>query len=141
MQIDKYGITAMLARRTGEDLDAEKIGSTALFVWSDLDEALLPIIGRSGVAVLYKRSLQITLGAYPCLIYAYDEAERAGKAHAGLDIALSQQTSEHALEALSALLIAFHELLTYLIGSSLSERLIQSVWDKPTNGDAERKSE
>ena len=135
MQADAHGIRAMLARRAGTSANAATIGGTALSIWRDVDEALAPIIGQSGVAALYKRSLYLALAEHPCLVTAYEGALRAGD-FVGLETALSQQTSDEASAAIISLLTTFHDLLTHLIGGSLFVRLLRSVWDKPSSGNA-----
>ena len=138
MQADARGIHAMLVRRTGEGASAAVVGTAALAVWRDIDRALAPIIGQPGVAALYKRSLYLTLVDYPCLITAYEGALRPGDFD-GLDVTLSQQQADQAMAVISALLNKFHDLLTHLIGGSLFERLLRSVWDGPSSDDAAAK--
>lgn len=133
MQADAHGIQAMLVRRAGSDADAAGIAAAALSVWRDIDRALAPIIGQPGVAALYKRSLYLTFVDHPCLVTAYEGALRPGEFE-GLEVALSQQSAAQALTTICALLNTFHELLTHLIGGSLFERLLRSVWDEPPRG-------
>jgi hypothetical protein len=135
MQDDVHGIRAMLVRRAGESADSATIASAALSVWQDIDRALSPIIGQPGVAALYKRSLYLTLVGQPALVTAYEGALRPGEFE-GLETALTQQTPAQALAMICALLNTFHELLTHLIGGSLFERLLRTVWGKPSSGDA-----
>lgn len=125
----------MLARRVGEGADSATVAAAAVSIWQDVDVALAPIIGQSGVAALYKRSLYLTLVEHPYLVTAYEGSLRAGE-FVGLNTALAQQTPADALAATIALLNTFHDLLTHLIGGSLFERLLRSVWDKPSSGDA-----
>jgi hypothetical protein len=135
MPNDVHGIQAMLARRVGEAADAASVAAEALLIWKDIDVALAPIIGQPGVAALYKRSLYLTLIDHPCLVTAYEGSLRPGEFE-GLKTALSQQTPAEALAATISLLHTFHDLLTHLIGGSLFERLLRSVWDKSSSGDA-----
>jgi hypothetical protein len=135
MPIDAHGIQAMLARRVGESADAVAIAAAAISLWQEVDVALAPIIGQPGVAALYKRSLYLTLVDHPCLVTAYEGLLRPGD-FAGLETALSQQTPAEAAAAMAALLSTFHDLLTHLIGGSLFERLLRSVWNKPSSGDS-----
>jgi len=141
MPTDDYGIAAMLARRVGEGADIGKVAAVAVVVWRDLDNALSPIIGDAGVAALYRRSLYSSLADHSCLAVAYKNITHDSEGFAELETALLQQTPEVASAALLALLTAFHELLTFLIGGSLFERLLRSVWNKPTNGDVTEESE
>ena len=50
--------------------------------------------------------------------------------------ALSQQTAANAAAAHDAMLQTFQDLLDNLIGRSLTQRLLQAVWDQPSSGDA-----
>jgi len=129
----------MLAKRIGESADAQTIAAAALLIWQDVDVALAPIIGQSGVAALYKRSIYLTLVDHPFLVTAYEGSLSPGE-FVGLKTALSQQTPALALAAIISLLNTFHDLLTHLIGGSLFERLLRSVWDKPSSGDAAKDS-
>jgi len=141
MHTDDHGIAAMLARRVGHSADSEKVSAVALSIWDEVDEALSPIIGKSGVTALYKRSLYTAIVDHPCLVTAYEGVTRNGKGFAGLDTALLQQTPQQGLVVLEALLSTFHELLTFLIGGSLFERLLRSVWDKPSDSDVTKEPE
>jgi hypothetical protein len=51
---------------------------------------------------------------------------------AALKAAFAQQTSSDARNAGNSLMQAFHELLTSLVGASLTERLLHSVWTDPS---------
>ena len=77
----------------------------------------------------------LTLVDHPYLVIAYESSLRAGDFF-GLEAALSPLTSDEASAATVSLLITFHDLLTHLIGGSLFERLLCSVWDKPSSGNA-----
>ncbi|MDO9286713.1 MAG: hypothetical protein Q7U26_17620 [Aquabacterium sp.] len=95
----------------------------------EIDAALTPIIGPRGVMALWQRSLHLTAAAHPWL--------------AALDLlllakAVGQRDAGDAAAAVNALLRAFHELLASLIGESLTERLLRTVWSPslalPTSG-------
>jgi len=135
MQADAHGVQAMLASRVRAGADAATMAAATIGIWQDVDVALSPIIGQQGVAALYKRSLYLALTEHPCLVAAYRGELRPGDFSA-LDIALASQTSAHAEAAITALLNTFRDLLTHLIGGSLCERLLRTVWDKPASGDA-----
>lgn len=141
MHVDEHRIAAMIAGRVGVCADIKKVATAASSIWNDVDAALTPIIGKSGVAALYKRSLHTAIADHPCLVVAYEGVMPTGNDFAGLEIALLQQTPEQALAALLALLTTFHERLTFLIGGPLFERLLGSVWDKPSNSDVIKESE
>lgn len=118
-----------------EDADTARIADTAISTWRDIDAALSPIIGQRGVAALYKRSLDLTRADYPWLAAVHDAALQPGE-FAALRTALLQRTSTDAAAANGALLRTFGNLLSNLIGGSLTERLLGFVWDNPSSGHA-----
>ena len=94
---------------------------------------LHPIIGHSGVGMLYKRSLHLVSPAHPCLA-GMPEGEQATIDFGSLRSALMGQTSANGAAAGGALLQTVYELLTSLIGPSLTERLLRPVWAKFPSG-------
>jgi len=135
MHAETPGISATLARLAERGMDLDGIATRAAHLWRDIDSALAPIIGHAGVAALYRRSLYLTRTGHPCLTVVY-EAISVSDRYIALETALSQQTPADATAAISALLQTFHGLLTHLIGESLTERLLRSVWDNPSSGHA-----
>ena len=88
---------------------------------------LAPIIGARGVAALGQRSLQLARVVHPWLV-----ADQPGGPHA-LDTSmlvslLAQRSRADAAAAGSTFLHTFRELLSRLIGASLTERLLLTVW-------------
>jgi len=115
--------------------DARQVAEAAVAVWRAMDAALSPVIGARGSAALYKRSLHLTRTDYPWLAAAYQGAIQPGDFSA-LGAALSEQTAKAAAAAHDAVLYTFHDLLADLIGRSLTQRLLQAVWEPPTSGNA-----
>lgn len=99
--------------------------------------ALSPIIGQPGVDALFKRSIYLTRGAHPCLAIVVEDKAQPD-ALAALQDALAQQAGATAVAANVALLQNFQDLLSSLIGLSLTERLLRPVWDKPSSGETEQ---
>jgi hypothetical protein len=114
--------------------DARAIAARAVAAWTGIDKALSPIVGRQGVAALYKRSLHLTAAAYPWLATASEGACEPGDFSA-LQSAIEQQAVAQASAAQNSALDKFREMLTNLIGESLTERLLQPVWIHFANGD------
>jgi hypothetical protein len=112
-----------------EVTDAEKFADAAVATWHDACAALSPIIGLGGVAALYQRSLSLSVAAYPWLANVSDYPAQPGD-FAALHRELSQRTKAEAVAANDALLHSLSQLLTNLIGASLTGRLLQSVWEK-----------
>ena len=125
--------SAPLARRVGADASAAQIAAAAVATWQEIDAALAPIVGPRGVAALYQRSLHLTSAAHPWL------AGTSAGLHASLDLAalesvLAQQGSASATAGGDALFQTFHQLLATLVGASLTERLLRSVWANTSSG-------
>lgn len=117
-----------------ETLDAASVVDAAVSTWQRIEAALSPIIGPLGFAALLRRSLYLTAGRYACLAHVLAASEPG--AFTALKVALSQQTNSDATSASAALLETFHDLLSNLIGESLTERLLRPVRDNPSNDDA-----
>ena len=120
-------IEASLARRGGTAATAAQIADATVATWQEIDTALTPIIGQRGVAALYKRSLYLNRPAHPCLAGMVEGVQKTLDL-AALKSVLARQNAANAAAAGGAVLQTFHELLTSLIGPSLSERLLRSVW-------------
>jgi hypothetical protein len=120
-------LAAPLAHRVGKDANAAQIADAIVATWQEIDAALTPIIGQRGVAALYRRSLYLTCAAHPWLAGTHEDA------HTDMDLAalksvFREQSSTHAAGGGNALFQTFYELLASLVGSSLTERLLRSVW-------------
>ena len=103
-----------------------QIADAIVATWQEIDEALTPIIGQRGVAALYKRSLYLTVSAYPWLSSTHESVQTVMDLTA-LKSTLAQQSSGAAAAGGSQLLQTFKDLLASLIGPSLSERLLRSA--------------
>ena len=103
-------------------------------IWQDIDATLRPILGQRGVASLYRRSLHLTTAAHPWFAGMQDAT------HPALDLAALEATlaAQDKLEAAAGagdLLQAFHELLASLVGTSLTDQLLSSIWANFSRGD------
>ena len=114
--------------------DAASLAAAAFSLWTAVEGSLSPIIGERGVAALFKRSLYLSRNQHPCLSGVHLGDHQPGN-FAALRTVLAQQTSSTAAAAQDALLLSFDELLTSLIGASLTERLFGSVCDNHSRGD------
>ena len=120
---------------SSDDTDSAAVAAAAISTWGVIAAALSPIIGHGGVVALYKRSLHLTRANYPWLSAA-DESEMQVDGFGALGTTLAQQECLAASAAQTELLHTFRDLLLSLIGSSLTERLLGSVWDSPSSGHA-----
>lgn len=123
-------IAVALARRAET---AGQIADTMVSTWQAIDAALSPIIGQRGVAMLYKRSLYLTGPPHPWLAGMH-EGSLATMDLAALKSVFARQSSTQAATAGGALLHTFRELLSSLIGPSLTERLLRPVWAPFSSG-------
>ena len=124
---------APLADRVSAGADAEQVADAVVAMLLEIEQALHPIIGHRGVAALYNRSLHLTAAAYPWL--AIDQpAVPAAVDPSGLRSALVQQAAAEAAAGGNALFQTFHELLASLVGASLTDRLLGSVWSHSSPG-------
>ena len=120
-------IAAFLADAVASGASATQLADTICVTCNDLETALAPVIGKRGVAALYRRSLHLASRVHSGLVAA----------HAGpplvMDIdvlraALARQSAGDTAASGLLVLKTFHELLVALIGASLTERLLRSVW-------------
>lgn len=116
-----------------EAADIASVSDGACSVWRRISVALTPVVGPQGVDALYRRSLHLTAAQHPVLASITSERETGD--FSSLQEALLTQTNVAAAAAQKALLINFHTLLSSLIGESLTERLLASVWHNPTGND------
>jgi hypothetical protein len=121
--------------KAAEEATAGEIAGAAVATWGRMGEALSPVIGHAGFAALLKRSLFLARAGHPCLTAVFEASPEPGNFDV-LRATLSQQPQVAAAAAQEALVKTFHDLLINLIGGSLTERLLCSVWNDPTSGDA-----
>ncbi len=131
------GTRAAFAQLALEGANAARIADMTVAQWHNVQAVLSPIIGQPGVAALFKRSLYLTRTEHPCLATLYVGALQPDE-FAALRGALAQETDFNAAAASDALCQTFQDLLTNLIGASLTERLLQTAWNPPSSGDAVR---
>ena len=93
------------------------------------------MIGLRGSTALYERSLHLAQSDFLWLGAAHPGAAQPGRFEA-LRSVLILQTPEQAAAAQDFLLQTFINLLTDLIGASLTRRLLQAAWEPPSSGHA-----
>jgi hypothetical protein len=125
------------ARLLAEGAEPARIAAVSVSAWQDIEGSLAPIIGLRGVAALYKRSLYLARGEFPWLAAVYEGALGPSE-FSSLAAVLSRQSSAEAIAGSAALLTTFNNLLTSLIGRSLSERLLRSDLDLLSSDPAEQ---
>lgn len=126
----RHPAAAPLAGRIGDDSTAAEIAAACGALWLEHVGVLSPIIGPRGVTALGQRSLHLASNAHPWL------AARQPGGPATLDAALlvsllAQRPGDEAAAAGQAFFHTLRELLSSLIGASLTERLLRTVWGPP----------
>lgn len=129
-----------LGTAAADGANAGQIADIAVAIWSAIDGALSPVVGPRGSAALYKRSLHLARTDFPWLATAYEGAVHPGDFSA-LRATLAKQNALAAAAAHDATLQIFHDLLADLIGRPLTQRLLQSVWESPSSGNAVQDSQ
>jgi hypothetical protein len=125
-------LTAPLTHRVAEDADSHQIAAAIQALWTDIEAALQPIVGRRGVAALFKRTLHLAAARHSWLAPLMPGSDDAIDLSA-LAALFAAQAPAQASEAGSALFEIFRELLATLIGAPLSERLLQTVWSNSSS--------
>lgn len=121
---------ALLAARVGSSGLPGATANAVAQVCSEIDRALAPVVGPHGVAALYKRSLYLTAQAHPRLAGLHESVDSLMDVSA-LRTRLGSLPVEQASTVGAALLDTFQDLLESLVGSSLTERLLSSLWARP----------
>lgn len=118
-----------LADCVRQDLDSPAIAAALAATLQDIESTLSSVIGARGVAALYKRALLLATAGHPWLSAAHPEPDTPG-GQTLLQCVVSGQSMEQAAAGAHAILHNFQRLLQTLVGSSLTERLLQSPWSK-----------
>jgi hypothetical protein len=121
-------IRTALLQRAGVQLDSHTLAKATSAIHRVLVAQLAPVIGTSGLEVLFTRVLHRAISDR-----ALAAPLQRGQSAALPQFAayLSEQPVAAATEASTEMLAGFCELLATFIGSSLSERLLAPVWGLP----------
>ena len=125
-------LAAALERQLRAGSERLPVAAAVLAVWRAVDEALVPILGRAGVAAMYHRSLVVSGRAHPCL--PAPAPSDVTPDLAALQAALAAHDEATAIAAGAALLDSFHDLLASLVGASVTDRLLAPVLESPVPG-------
>jgi len=98
-----------------------------LQLWESLASQLVLIIGEAGFKSLFYRSVHVTAKQFSWLLTLGPSLPREAP-FSNLAIRLNELDREEATEATIALLIVFIDILTMLIGDSLTTSIVRSAW-------------
>ena len=119
-----------LSRQVAAGATAAQIATAVNLTWRAVELALWPILGKGGVAALFQRSVLLAAKLHPWLP---SDAAAPTEIEQLFDV-LSRQPADVAADVGGSILQAFNDLLTVLVGNSLTERLLGSVWDTLSSG-------
>lgn len=114
-----------------EGADAARISTAVVSTLREVHDALCPLIGNRGVALLYKRSLYLAGQTHPVLAGLHEGVDANLDATALGDV-LSRESAAAAAACGGDLLQTFYELLSGLIGPSLTGRILSATWTNPS---------
>jgi len=120
-------LRSKIARLSGDVSDRAAVAGAALVTWNEVAARLAPVIGAGGFEVLFHRALHLTARASPWLADENADGDIAATL-ARFKARLETRDAAGAMEASLALLATFTALLATLIGDSLTDRLMISVW-------------
>lgn len=120
-------IQLILEQCVGAGADAKAIADDCVRAWERVTSQFAPLIGEGGVGVLYARSLHLTRSRFPWLAVP-QEPRRTDSPYTDLKVSLERREPSEAREAISALMVTFADLLTALIGETLTTRILSSAW-------------
>jgi len=103
------------------------VAGAALAAWGDVFASLSPVIGARGVSALYQRSVHLAQRDHPCLRGADEGEPGPGQFEALRAILTGHPDPRAAGQASAALMQSFRELLEGLIGSKLTQQLLEPV--------------
>jgi len=133
MKTEEEFAASIFAQRCPKDASAGQVADGACSIWRDINTALSPVIGQHGVVALIKRSLHLQCMYYPAL-KTIPGSKILPSEFLALHALLIKETTANAVLTNNALLNTFYELLTNLIGASLTHQLLHSVFAPPSNG-------
>jgi len=120
-----------LRKRAGAGADAAEVSDALSQLLRQIDAGLTPVIGRRGVALLYKRAVFLSVPSHPWMAGTHG----AGLAmdFVALEVSFAVQAPAAAADGGSALLQRIYDLLTNLVGLALTEQLLRGVWANPSS--------
>jgi hypothetical protein len=126
----RQAIRGALMCRAGNATDSGVVAEATLDIWHRMADSLAPVIGVRGVEVLFSHSMHLINRLPPRLAAAEDPGNHVALL-ASLKERLAVSTAQDAMDLSHTLLVTFTELLSTLIGESLTERLLRPVWELP----------
>lgn len=128
----REAIKITLARRSGGVRDAHAVAEAFTRTWRQVDSLLAPVIGTHGANVIFRRALYLTSKTFPWLA-SDEEYGDVAVLLASLQVRLESRCADDIAEACYLVMVCFTELLISLIGESLTDLVLDQVWDFPSS--------
>ena len=97
--------------------------------WEKLADEIISVVGETGFASLYERSVHLAQSTFPWLPSASSPPQsHQGHRFVELGVRLADQTPAHACAAHSLLLTIFTDILVSLIGEQLTSSILRAAW-------------
>ncbi|TXK62377.1 hypothetical protein [Alkalisalibacterium limincola] len=119
---------AFVSRHIDAARDAGAVADATLATWISIDRALQPILGKGGVAGLYRRSLHLATDQHPWLSPETTQASARDADPDALHAVLARRPTAEAQAGAASFLRHFDALLSSLVGPALTARLLGPVW-------------
>lgn len=107
----------------------ESVANLTIHLWESIASELIPLIGKDGFVILYARCLAITQTTFPWLA-ANQGPQTTDTQFILLKKSLEGRAFTEAHDASKTLFITFIDILTTLIGESLTTSILQTVWNE-----------
>jgi hypothetical protein len=127
-QIERQQMISKVLAPPSQDQDgAHAIATRTLWSWEQVAFHLTPLIGDAGLQSLYARAMHLVLPQCPALGPPQRNQQSESSFHK-LKSDLESMDAAEAARASNLLLATFTELLSTLIGESLTSRILRSAW-------------
>lgn len=120
-------ILEVLAPRPGGGAESRAIAARALWSWEQMVVHVQPLIGEAGFLALYARTVHLAIPRISGLTPVQQTAT-VGAVFAQLKADIEAFTPVEATQASNMLLNTFTDLLSTMIGESLTSRILRSAW-------------
>jgi hypothetical protein len=136
---DAGAVATYLLAKVRHGTTASEVAQFVVTSCFEIDKALTPIVGQHGLEGMLKRSVHLASARHPWLAAGVEGFDLKADL-TEFRITLSSQGPEMAARGGGLFLEQFHQLLTSLVGPSLTERLLRSVWATFLSGPSAQES-
>jgi hypothetical protein len=126
-------LLATLLDRAGAEPNAERIAAAFVSVCQEVDGLLCPIFGQRGAAAMYKRSLYLS-GKTHAWLADTEQSFDPPVEFAVLKSVLARQSYKAAHDGACTFLQNLYDLLASMVGPTLTEQLLRSLWSDASTG-------